>query len=266
MKVALLGNCQVHGLRRGLACHPDLEVTAFEVWRLPPDDFASFDPLAWDIVLSQPLSAYYKSMSQENLRASRTPCAFVHNLYFDGLCPDSTYVGPPGKRVVGPMGDYHSSIVLNAFKAGTDATETSRRLLEDGAGLDPLGAWQASFAELRRRETEVDVPFATELERIASQRRTFWTFNHPEVSLLIDYARQIVSQVFHKVLEPADQLQDDLRINGVWPIYPWVRSAHGLAFGGETQFESRGRLMTALEFVEASYRVYDQARDRLDAR
>jgi hypothetical protein len=266
MKVALLGNCQVHGLREGLACHPGLDVTAFEVWRLTSEDHARFDPLEWDFVLSQPLSMYYQAMSRTNLRSSSTPCAFIHNLYFDGLCPDATYVGPPGKRVVGPMGDYHSSIIVDAFKADVDASEAARRLLEDGSGFDTMSGWKASFEELKRRETEVDVPFAIDLELLARQRRTFWTFNHPEVSLLVEYARCIVSKVFNRAPELIKQPKDDLKINGIWPIYPWVRSALDLPFGGETQFEIRGRPLTAADFVEFSYRAYDQARDRIDAR
>lgn len=266
MKVALLGNCQVHGLREGLACHPDLEVTAFEVWRLTGEEHAAFDPLAWDIVISQPLNSHYKSMSQANLRASKTPSAFIHNLYFDGLCPDSVYVGPPGRRVAGPMGDYHSSLVVEAFKSGLGVEEATVRLLEGGGSLDPLEAWKASFNELRRREVEVDLPFADELEVLARQQRTFWTFNHPEVSLLLAYARQIVMRVFDRQPNPVAQPSDDLKMNGVWPIYPWVREAHGLGFGGETTFETRGRVLMAGDFVEQSYRVYETARDRLDAR
>jgi len=266
MKVALLGNCQVHGLRAGLACHPGLEVTAFEVWRLSVSDYSAFDPNAWDFVISQPLSSHYKSMSQTNLRAARTPCAFVHNLYFNGLCPDSIYVGPPGGRVIGPMGDYHSSIVLDAFKAGVETHEAERRMLEDGGGIDPVAAWNASLAELRRRESELDVPFSDHLERRAAECRSFWTFNHPEISLLVDYADVVVRTVFDRKPEPIAKPADDLRIIGTWPIYPWVREAHGLSFGGERQFEFGGKPLSATEFVESAYRTYEAAGDRINFR
>jgi hypothetical protein len=266
MKVALLGNCQVHGLRAGLASHADLDVTAFEVWRLSVEDYSAFDPEAWDLVISQPLSSHYKSMSRASLSAAKTPSAFIHNLYFSGLCPDSIYVGPAGGRVTGPMGDYHSSIVLNAFKSGVETQEAERRMLMDGGGLDAIAAWKASLAEFRRREDEIDVPFSSELENLASERRAFWTFNHPEVSVLLDYAGTIVRSIFDRKPHPIRRPHDDLRIAGVWPIYPWVREAHGLAFGGEQAFETRGRALSAMDFVEGSYRAYEAAGDRINLR
>jgi Polysaccharide biosynthesis enzyme WcbI len=266
MKIAVLGNCQVHGIAHGLKCIPGADATTFEVWRLSPEQHATFEPRDWDVIVSQPLSVSYQAMSGANLRASGKPAAFIHNLYFDGLCPDASYLGPPGKRVVGPMGDYSSTLVVDAFRSGASAAEAARRLQEGHASIDPQAAWAASMAELRRREAEVDVPFADQVEASARARRSFWTFNHPDETLLTQYARQIAMRFLGVAPQAIAPPPDELRVNGVWPIYPWVREALGIEFGGETEFVSRDRVLSALEFVEWSYKVYETARDRIHIR
>lgn len=266
MKLALLGNCQVHGLAQGLGAIPGVTVTPFEVWRLATDARAAFRPGDWDLIISQPLNAAYEAMSADNLRASGRPLAFIHNLHFEGLFPDATYAGPIGRRLTGPMGDYHSAIVIHAFTSGLPVTEATRRLVEGDPGCDPAQAWAKSLAELRKRSCEVDVRFADDVDRIAHRRRAFWTFNHPEINLLHRYAERIAKKVLDKPMPAIANPADDLRAIGLWPVYPWVREAHGLTYGGETTFEMRGRIITASEFVERSYRVYEASPESLAPR
>ena len=121
IRIALLGNCQVEVYRQLLesSVTPDITVSAFEIWRHKPPEFAAiYDRLrTYDIVVTQELSAYYGPLATKDLRLSIKQLLIIHNIYFQGYQPDCVYIGPMGARIKSPIGDYHSQTIFDQWSA-----------------------------------------------------------------------------------------------------------------------------------------------------
>lgn len=263
MKVALVGNCQINGLRQAFAS-VDGEFDLFEVWRLSPAQITAFDTDRYDRIVAMVLAPAYGPLSHGALMAgARLKTTFIHNLHFDGLIPDCVYCGPLGRRLMGPMGSYHGRIVIDSYLVAASVEATVKRLAEGSAWIDARSAFRESMAELERREQAVDVPWCADLDDMLRSDRGFWTFNHPNIAMLQAYADRVAHLTFGVGARPADQLADDLRLHGVWPVYPWVKAALDLSYGGDRMFVTPSGHMSFQTFVEASFSVYDANRDRV---
>ncbi len=238
-----------------------LETTAKEVWKLTAQECAAIDVSQFDVVVAQPLhSERYGAVSYKHLSqiTSRTPVHFIHNLHFDGLSPDCTYLGPLGKRLSGPMGTYHSRTIVYSFKNGKSIDECVA-FMRRGAGIRPQETWSASIAELQKREAGVSVHFVTELISQVKERNSFHVFNHPRANLLARYAEKIATVAFG--VTPSFQnseLEDELAFAGSWPVFSYLSEALGLDYAQEHFIIPRysSSPVTPYEFVELCFEHY----------
>lgn len=262
MKILLVGNCQVTSLANIItAAEPEFVCDAKEVWQMSQENCEVLSTADYDAVIAQPLfSERYGTLAYHNLTASckGKPLLFIHNLHFEGVLPDCTYVGPLGKRVNGPMGTYHSSIILGAFLEGISVTECVVRL-ENGTRLDVQTAWDNAVATLRKREQAVTVLFVDELIMHVKARRCFHVFNHPNAFLLERYAEKILATLLDQPGRILDTHQPDLLERcGSWPTYSWLAEALGLPYGEDSFLISKisSDPLPLREFVERSYAIY----------
>ena len=262
MKILLIGNCQVTPLAKVLsAADPSLACEALEVWKMTKEECDAVSIDDYDAVVAQPLmSPHYGVLSHDALcqNVRGKVLLFIHNLHFGGLVPDCTYVGPLGKRISGPMGTYHSSIVLNGFLSDISVMECTNRLNE-GKGIEPKKEWNKSVEALKVRESFVSVPFVDELMSYLEIYRCFHVFNHPNAFLIERYAEKILSLLLKQPMWNLKTRQPDLlEVVGTWPIYSWVTDALGLPYS-ESGFKNpkmSPSVISHREFVERSYKIY----------
>ena len=267
MKIALIGNCQVTPMKMLIeASLPEVTCTAWEVFAMTEADCAAaaktlFD---FDAILAQPLVApRYNRLVMSALQtdhSARCPLLFFHNLHFEGAMPDCTYVGKLGNRLPSPIAGYHSRIVRDAFLAGYNTTEAEARL-RTGYGIDVLVAWSRSIDEFKKREHQVNVPFADELEAHVRQENSFHVFNHPTIALIARYTEKILNQLLGSTSKRRldGRVHDILASYGAWPVWPWVADAVGLDYASCLYIPPGKEGIANLlphEFVKACYAVY----------
>lgn len=224
IKVAFIGNCQVDVYRQLINAHKSsLDVSSIEVWRLRPSDFdlASNKLLDYDLIVTQPLSTYYGPLALENLRATHKNVLTIHNIYFKGYHPDCEYIGPIGKRLRSPIGDYHSKVTHQAFEKGLGPDIAIDQILNFSTDR-VRSIFDESADELRRREIGIDVP-VTNLVLSELGWNYFFTFNHPTLALHSRYLQSIAKALGLKLYLNA--ISDPLLDHTHFPIYPSVAKA-----------------------------------------
>lgn len=265
IKIAFLGNCQVDVYGRLLAASEanNLSVATIEIWRYKPSDFNVIrDRLRqMDIVITQPLSESYTSLSTPTLRSSCNKLLVIHNIYFRGYHPDCVYLGPVGARLKSPVGDYHSQLIHDYWRAGKPVNEAIRGLLEyDLENVQSI--YNMSSEELLAREANVDIPVSQYVLNAETGYTRFFTFNHPTIELHRLYLQLILNELALDVC--IKTIHDPLLLHTRWPIYPAVYEYLGLhrstmqdnfvfipsASLGNTAFNLD-------QFCELSYRAYE---------
>lgn len=264
MKLMLLGNCQVEVYRHILAGAgiPKLEVHAVEVWRLQRSQYTEVFERAStaDVVVTQELSDAYGELATTRLSSCARAVVVIVNVHFDGYLPDCAYVGPMGKRLKSPVGDYHSRVVYEAWHAGLPLDDAISKVLQYSAD-SALRAFERAHVELERREASADVKICDRLLDPETGSRSMFTFNHPKIELHKIYLARVFKYL--GITLPDTTCTDPLAQHTHWPLYPGVIQAHALRgpHGDELRFVASqslgGQVFTLGQFVEASYRAYD---------
>lgn len=268
MKIGVVGNCQVTGIALSLSRIPGLDIEAIELWNRSEAEIAQIDPSKWDLILAQPHYAerYGPMRYSEMKRLYGARTYWIHSFHLQGATPDCIYVGPADNPLSGPLGHYHSSIVLNAYKQGASASEAASRLEHGDGALDARSEMEASLTRLKNREAAIDVPYAARLEELIYTYRCFWTVNHPLQGILADYAVRIASDALGATLAYKGDWPDLLKAKAEWPVYPWVKESLGLKFEPVRTFGRGGRYYSFSEFVEQCYILYDGNTGELEAK
>jgi len=163
------------------------------------------------------------------------------NIFFRGQTPDLCYVtAARGARVLGPLSEYHSRPIMDAWREGLTAEQTQIRLT--GGQIDTTGLQAVvaeSLDELRQRERQCAVGITDLIAERWRSRRYFFTFNHPVNDLLLAVAQRLLARVGK---------QTTLSLNGshvneplcqfVPPAWPAIVEALQLEF--PTSTSSRG--------------------------
>jgi hypothetical protein len=181
------------------------------------------------------------------------------NIHFTGLHPDIMYFGSFGNRVYGPMGDYHSRIILLCYLHGMDERDCLARF--NARSYEALGyftAWEASAAELRRREAGMDIRFADEFIELTRHRQTLRTMNHPTNAAFVLQAECIARHLGLAAAFSEEAFANPLDDHARWPIYPEIRETHGLPYKTEASFLILGRSYELEELIAAYYHAYDE--------
>jgi len=198
-RLAILGNCQAQMLEGMFS----LYASDVSVDRLEPnfqmkasDESAVRNTLEKaDIVFAQRVSPAYHLpwLTPEGLRAALgSKVTIWPNLYFDGYTPGVHYIYLDGwGKLRSPLEDYHLREVVDAFRAGADASEAARML---AAGPDAAeDSFDTSLAALGAREAEVDVKISDYVRQMVGAQRCFYTPNHPKNIMLAEMGRRLAA-------------------------------------------------------------------------
>ena len=96
------------------------------------------------------------------------------------------YIRLKGKpTLAGPLGDYHSSIIIHSWKEGLSQEQAQANYQSETIWEELyLDAASQSLQELRSREQILDIKISDYIEKEQSNQQLFFTFNHPSKHLL----------------------------------------------------------------------------------
>jgi len=275
-RILLVGNCQSAGYGFFLAAMcPDTEVEIFPLGADAPEDRARRveDVVArkheFDAVLTPPLSERFFAMAKDEVRTSFSDIpVYLHtNVYFSGTTPDLTYVRGSAGDYPGPIGDYHSKIVLYGFMNGLDVPETqslfNRAFM---ARLDLFKEYQRSRDRLIALDAESDIPITDMIFSTIKTDLLFFSNNHPTARVFFEYAKRMSARLARDgrvgtVLDlPWNPLAypNILASSAVFPVYPEIALEHGLSYSGGYYFKApdRPRIYSLTAFIEHEYAAF----------
>lgn len=269
-RIALLGNCQSSALAsiiyrvKGVRVDILVDINAQGSKPYEHAHWAAAHTDRVDFCFSQPLSEAFGDIRSERLK-ERYGSRFRQytNLYFTGYHPDLTYFGDRGVRLQSAMGDYNSRIALIGYVRGLSVDDTLA--LFNHTTYERLGyfnQFEASKAELIRRDQDNDVRFAEEFFEVAKAHLPLYTVNHPTAHVLAPLAEMIIEACGQK--RPSistDTVKNPLVDGSIWPVYPEVASHLGLDYKGDTtfypSFHEERQPMELRDFIATTYERYD---------
>ena len=200
-KVVVVGNCQARPIATLLEKMSDnVEVSNIAIVHLlKPEqecEHKTFFKNA-DYIITQSIADNYPC---EFIRTSLLKDQYgekvitIINLFYLGYTPDWLYIRIPGKGTLkGPMGDYHNQTIVESWLAGKSVDEASSLVLNKAYNKDKYSAFsKSSLVELRKREVNVDVRLSDYIDENMLSKRLFFTFNHPCISLLVEYVSRML--------------------------------------------------------------------------
>jgi hypothetical protein len=279
-RLAIIGNCQaqmLEGMFSQFATNVHVDRLAPNFQMTSADAPAVRTTLAQaDIIFAQRVSkSYHLSwLTPAGLRAAYGDRVTIWpNLYFDGYTPGVHYIYLQGwGKLCSPLTDYHLREVVDAHRAGADANQAVQTLQH--APAPAADSFDASLAELRAREAEVDVPISDFLAPIVKRQRCFYTPNHPKNLLLAEMGSRLATAAGIAFDALAAAASFPSRLDAIYiPAAPAVVRRHNLPFdhfplyrGVEVGNVSVGqvalgkpRCFELQPLVDSFYRIYDVA-------
>jgi hypothetical protein len=218
---------------------------------------------ASDVLVAQPLAARFGILCRDRLEIAHPKVSFVPNIYYSGHHPDLTYVGSPGNRVQGPMGDYHSIVVIDGHLRGMTAQEIDRSYEEMLLDLvDPASLESASSTTFLQRGSEIGFPAAPILDLIKTSACSMFTVNHPGTEVLVEVAKVVLERMQKSVSEPDWSWVTSVAFNSLTKDAAWPPLRLGSPqLDGHQKFNrvfrsQDGESLTQLGFIEASLSAY----------
>jgi len=278
MRCAVIGNCQARGVLASLrAFLPGAEGVLFDATTIGhgPEAPARAAALAeglsgFDHIFAHPLhGARFGPLAFDRL-AARGDVTFVPSITFTGYHPDCVYLVAEGKQLRGPMGVYHSALAATGFVLGLSEERTAR--LFNPLVLRRLGYLDVhaqSRALLVRDFAALGYDLAARFEAWERDGAFMHVINHPRILPIADTCRMALERAGLGAfpLEAAREVPDPLARQQIWPVYPAIARAIGLA--GSWEFRPTARSarpvvpMTLEEFVAQSFAAYAEMPDKV---
>jgi hypothetical protein len=279
-KIVIVGNCQARPLKQIIdSISDEVDVIGTPIVHLLKDENESETKALLDqadTIITQVIADNYPC---KYIQTSRLKADYPHkvvtilNLFYSGYTPDWLYVRIPGKGTLkGPMGDYHNLTIIEAWLAGKNIEQTTLLLFDEKFNQDKYQASvEASLAELSDRESQANVPIVDFIFDNLKKERLFFTFNHPSVFLLKEYARRILttinihyskSKLLESMPEPLNQFIPALN-PGVGFDFPIIKEFKGLEveIHGDNITNKGLFIYTPVQLVQSYFDIYSSNED-----
>lgn len=240
----VIGNCQTDSVANCLrVLHPKGYVEGHNLWNLQAD-FQNEDRLlthmrTFDFVILQEFGGDNLGVLDSNVLRAASPNALtIPGMVFSAFHPDIVYAQPKnpsqyGHRFVrSAIGEYQSALVVYGFLRGFDVDKTLKLFRTDVyEAVGYLDMWDEAQTFLlnafKAYGWKVDEYFL----RWARSGVFMYTNNHPKLAVFSDIARMILARCELPFEAHAFEtfLIDPLRNGPIWPVYPEVAGAYGLA-------------------------------------
>lgn len=253
----IIWNCQFQGLGNCLSLLVDgLRLNVHEMNEFLKDEdrfMAVLDDFEHVIIHPRLLQ-----MARSDL-GSHANVTVAPSIAFSGYHPDLTYVLLDGKPVRGPLHDYHSALVVTAYKLGL--SEADALGLFDAALYRRLGyldRWAAERDALLSSFEAHGIDLRADFVRWSRQGPFMHSVNHPRIHVLMDVARRLAVKLAGPDIYDTEILPPDNLVGGpVFPIFPEIAERLGAGRGSYLFKPHTGyNLIDLKTFVSGSFAAY----------
>jgi hypothetical protein len=269
-RLAIVGNCQSPGI--AYAARLLLPDAAVDVFMFSPGCLTSIRRLAatlktYDFVFCSEFgNGIFRDGDYRTLQDRVESLVRFPQIAFAGFHPDIVCIDQaPGERrpVEGPMGAYHSAIVMFAYLAGLLADEAEALFDAEVFGrLGYLDLWEPAQALFLAQARETGIDLAREFLRWTRRGCFMHTINHPKAYVLFDVAKAMLARIglSGADLDFEDFSVDPLASGPIWPVYAPIAESLGLkgSFLFRTRQSGRHQAMSLSlrRFIHETYRAY----------
>jgi hypothetical protein len=271
-RIAVFGNCQAAGLARSIQA---LTGGALPSWIFMPGELhgkigsgeVDLAPVLdhHDILLMQ------RHASEALLRRHpqiKHKTALFPVISFNAFHPDMVLVrsARTGAYLDGPMGQYHSSLALLAWRSGLDVDAAVRLFNADTYRcLGFFEYWPVAARALLAEGDAAGLALGPVLEKWRRGGCFMHSLLHPRLGAIADLARVLLHRqgLATLPLNVPDYVYDDLAEGPTWPVYPEIAEALGVEgshlFWPGTSKAPGSRLVRVLqlpEFLERSFAAF----------
>lgn len=254
----LISNCQTFGLVQCLhMLDPELVVDGLDLGQFHADTGGICDAMErYDRVVLHPEAVHVPGFDASRAAA----LTYLPSLAFEAYHPDNCYAECAGRRVMGPLADYQSHLMLAAYVAGLGVEDTLR--LFRGDVFERCGyfdLWQSERARLLSAFERADLDIGDLFLRWARSPLPFmYSINHPRLGALNDLARLFLKAMGRMPLDTNVLAPDNLSLAACWPVYPEIGEALGIAGSYAFKVHDQARHMDLPTFLAASFAAFEQ--------
>ena len=279
IKVAVVANCQARPIAFLLEnAIPDVEIVTIAIVHLlkngQENEYVCYFDDA-DYIVTQKIAETYpcEFIRTINLRKRYSHKIIeIPNLYFRGYNPELRYYRISGQgTLTGPLGDYHNEIVFDCWKQGYDLHKTLEVLNDESEWNRRFNlVAKQSIEQLSNRERDLDISVSDFIRDNVSEKRLFYTFNHPCLEMLLEVVKKLsilLSRKFNSsfsiesIQEPLNQFYTPLNKHAARFIdfkldNDSVSDCRWLRRDANGRYSIRSHF-TLIELIEEFFRSYD---------
>ena len=273
MKIAIIANCQTQAISNYMriisGCSEIVNVPAHllgtEQYNKALTNLKEIVNDENAVIFTFNLGERFGEISTLKLKAVAKAKVFtITNIFFSGFHPDITYLGSMGKRILSPLGDYHSKIVLNSFISGFSVEETIALFNEKTyKDLGFFEEFNKSKCELLARDKSSDIQFGEEFLQLVLSKPSLYTMNHPTPEVLYKFTCRLCEYAGIAYSEfPSAFFTNYLSTAAWWPVYKEIAEYHEANIVLPMVFkqpDSRGgNVLSLTQFIERSFTRYKE--------
>lgn len=265
-KIVVLGNCQGPNIAMALSsiCAVPISTCGLEIMSIDTDrsEMMKIIEDAQYIVSCKTYNDIYKDLSAESLRNRLgVPIIEYSPIHFTGIHPDIIVVGKYGKRIIGPIGDYNSKIILSAFCRGMSTQECLESFNEETyRKAQYFEQFSLSARTMLEREAalgEYGLKIGEWFIEEVKNSPLLYSINHPTSSVFIRFASEILDLIdMPRRMVPSEIVQNTLHGQVIWPVDQEISGHHNISYDSGPLYWSNGVALDREEFIWRSYKSY----------
>ena len=256
-KWLIVHNCNTLGIAHSIhSLCSDIQADTLDVWQFRKNIAAakaSFS--AYDRIVTYPEA----QIVIDALEETGTKFSILPHVVFPAYHPDICYVYDASDvHLPGPLGNYHSTIGLAAYKLGANLEEALALFklpIFEKAGF--LDLWDQSEKNFIKKFSDYQIDVKTNLRKSANGKCFMYSHNHAKIEIVFETTKAFLKNEGYKIIE-GTLLPADPQINGpAYPVYPEIAERYG--FQGSYRFKIPGqfRYIDLNEFLKKEFEAFD---------
>ena len=238
-----------------------------------------------DVIVTQPIQHTYHL---DFLRTNNIKNYFqkdivtIPNLFFRGYTPDLAYITVNKKRVQSPIGDYNHRVIFENWKNKTSLSELESLLTIDDVEArhrECFTTASSSLNDLNVRERDLTITISEYIKKHWTDKRLFYTFNHPTTHLLSILSKYIINHLnlrrvkfpelflYGEPLNKVIPLSYNSYVDGISFKFSMPRSCRGQEFSLENNILSLKnipKIYNISSYLKNAYLMYDHQFEGVD--
>jgi len=261
MRLSVIGNCQKDSLAKCIAALNH----GFEI-----DTYMIHDIMANPEQMRAVIETSAYTFSQHSLRSVLPDdlsqrVVFFPNIAFDAYHPDLAFArgtkqNGTQEAVIGPLYIYNSAIALFGYIEGFSLEKTLQYYNADVYNrLGYFDRWIDGRRQLLAEGEACGMPLNAWFENWSRGKAFMYSNNHPTLAVMEDIARELLRRIgmFCFSESQHELLDDPLKAQPIWPIYPEIGVRLGLRGSLAFKVNDPHGALELRDFVRYSFEVYE---------